>query len=107
MYGVLVVQSTKANKVGNSHICNCRFHKWGCLWPYPLLLVNNYKKCDAPRAYIIGGIVLELISKVQNIGICGGQSGAGAGFLRVLRFPLPIFIPPNNSPSSQSPGQAQ
>jgi hypothetical protein len=36
-------------------------------------------------------------------GICGGQSGAGAGFFRVLRFPLPIFIPPN-SPSSQSPG---
>jgi hypothetical protein len=32
-----------------------------------------------------------------------GQSGAGAGFLRVLWFPLPIFIPPN-SPSSQSPG---
>jgi hypothetical protein len=30
---------------------------------------------------------------------CGGQSGAGAGFLRVLRFPLPIFILPN-SPSS-------
>jgi hypothetical protein len=23
-----------------------------------------------------------------------GQSGAGVGFLRVLRFPLPIFIPP-------------
>jgi hypothetical protein len=30
------------------------------------------------------------------------QSGAGAGFLRVLRFPLPIFIPPiaPQSPSS-------
>jgi hypothetical protein len=26
-------------------------------------------------------------------GICGGQSGIGAGFLRVLWFPLPI-IPP-------------
>jgi hypothetical protein len=36
-------------------------------------------------------------------GICGRESGAGAGFLRVLRFPLPIFIPPN-SPLSQSLG---
>jgi hypothetical protein len=35
-------------------------------------------------------------------GVCGGQRGIGAGFLRVLRFPLPI-IPPI-SPSSQSPG---
>jgi hypothetical protein len=35
--------------------------------------------------------------------ICGGQSGAGAGLLTVLRFPLPIFIQ-QNSPSSQSPG---
>jgi hypothetical protein len=31
-------------------------------------------------------------------GVCGGQSGTGAGFLRVLRFALPI-IPPI-SPSS-------
>jgi hypothetical protein len=36
-------------------------------------------------------------------GICGGQSGAGAGFVRALRFPLTVFMPPN-SPSSQSPG---
>jgi hypothetical protein len=35
-------------------------------------------------------------------GVCGGQSGIGAGFLRVLRFPLPI-IPPI-SPSSYLPG---
>jgi hypothetical protein len=41
-------------------------------------------------------------SRVWSSGICGGQSGVGAGFLRVLRFPLP-FIPPN-SPSLQSPG---
>jgi hypothetical protein len=35
-------------------------------------------------------------------GICGGQTGAGAGFLRVLWFLLPIFIPPvaPQSPSS-------
>jgi hypothetical protein len=38
----------------------------------------------------------------ELMGICGGQSGAGAGFLLVLRFPLPIFIPPI-SPQSPSP----
>jgi hypothetical protein len=37
-------------------------------------------------------------SCVWSSGICGGRSGAGAGFLRVLRFFQPIFIPPN-SPS--------
>jgi hypothetical protein len=41
-------------------------------------------------------------ARVWSCGICGGQSGAGAGFLRVLRFPLPIFIPPI-SPQSPSP----
>jgi hypothetical protein len=38
-------------------------------------------------------------ARIWSSGICGGQSGAGAGFLREFRFPLPIFIPPN-SPSS-------
>jgi hypothetical protein len=38
-------------------------------------------------------------SWVWQIEICGGQSGAGEGFLRVLRFTLPVFIP-SNSPSS-------
>jgi hypothetical protein len=33
-------------------------------------------------------------ARVRSCGICGGQSGTGAGFLRVLRFPLPIRIPP-------------
>jgi hypothetical protein len=41
-------------------------------------------------------------ARVWSCGICGGQSGARTGFLRVLRFPLPIFIPPiaPQSPSS-------
>jgi hypothetical protein len=33
-------------------------------------------------------------TRVYSCGISGGQCGAGAGFLRVLRFPPPIFIPP-------------
>jgi hypothetical protein len=31
---------------------------------------------------------------------CCGQSGTGAGFLRVLRFPLPVLIPPTPPHSS-------
>jgi hypothetical protein len=38
----------------------------------------------------------------EACGVCGGQSVSGAGFLRVLRFPLPIILP--ISPSSYSPG---
>jgi hypothetical protein len=41
-------------------------------------------------------------SHVKSCRICGGQSRAGAGFLRVLRFPLPILIPPI-APQSPSP----
>jgi hypothetical protein len=40
--------------------------------------------------------------QVRSCGICGGQSSAGAGFLRVLPFPLPILIPPTASHSSSS-----
>jgi hypothetical protein len=39
-------------------------------------------------------------TRVLSCGICGGQSGAGVGFLRVFQFTLPIFIPPV---SQQSP----
>jgi hypothetical protein len=34
-------------------------------------------------------------SQVRSRGFCGGQNGTGAGFLQVIRFPLPILIPPN------------
>jgi hypothetical protein len=43
-------------------------------------------------------VAAQVRSQVWLSGICGGLSGAGAGFLQVLQFPRPIFIPPN-SPS--------
>jgi hypothetical protein len=33
-------------------------------------------------------------AQIKSCGICGEQSGTGAGFLQALRFPLPIIIPP-------------
>jgi hypothetical protein len=39
-------------------------------------------------------------AQVSSCEICGWQSGTGAGFLRVLRFPLPILIPPTAPHSS-------
>jgi hypothetical protein len=38
---------------------------------------------------------MKLHQYVVN-GICGGQSGAGAGFLRVLWFPLPANLHSTN-----------
>jgi hypothetical protein len=39
-------------------------------------------------------------SEVRSYSICGGQSDTGAGFLRVLRFPLPSIQP--TAPHSSS-----
>jgi hypothetical protein len=39
-------------------------------------------------------------AQVRSCGICGGQSGTRAGFLRVLRFPQPIRIPPTTPHAS-------
>jgi hypothetical protein len=44
-------------------------------------------------------------AQVRSCGNCGGQSSTGAGFLRVLRFSLPI-IPPT-APHSSSSGAGQ
>jgi hypothetical protein len=48
-------------------------------------------------------------AQVRSCGICGEQGGTGAGFLRILRFPLPILILPTapHSSSIYHPGLVQ
>jgi hypothetical protein len=68
------------------------------------LLSTSYKGCAIAQAVSrwLPTAVARVRARVWSCGICGGQSGTGAGLLRVLRFPLPIFIPPiaPQSPSS-------
>jgi hypothetical protein len=72
-------------------------------------LVASQEELSSMKLVILGLVVAQAVScwlltaaaqvRVRAAcGVCGGQSGTGAGFLRVLRFPLPI-IPPI-SPSS-------
>jgi hypothetical protein len=61
------------------------------------LLREHSRPCHSPCLPIAEARVRD---RVRSCGICGGHSGTGAGFLRVLRFPLPIFIP---SIAPQSP----
>jgi hypothetical protein len=39
-------------------------------------------------------------AQVESCGICGGQNGTGADFLRILRSPLTVLIPPTAPYSS-------
>jgi hypothetical protein len=42
----------------------------------------------------------RVLSQVNSCRICGGHSGTGIGLFQVLRFPLPILIPPKAPYSS-------
>jgi hypothetical protein len=66
-----------------------------------------------PMTVIMGRVITQAVNRwlhtaagqvrtlVKSCGICGGQSGPGTSFLRVLRFPLPILNPPS-APQSPS-----
>jgi hypothetical protein len=58
---------------------------------------RNTRRKPAPRGRAIAQAVSRSLPTAvvrgsrpdRHVGFCGGQSGAGARFLRVLRFPLP------------------
>jgi hypothetical protein len=75
----------------------------------PSVLVRLHKHSSQGRAIAqavsrwLPTAAARVRSRVWWDGICGGQNGAGAG---LLRFPLPIFIPPILYPHNH-PGQVQ
>jgi hypothetical protein len=46
---------------------------------------------DRAIAQVVSRRLPATAGLVQSCGICGGQSGNGAGFLRVLLFPLSVI----------------
>jgi hypothetical protein len=80
-----------------------RLHKLECTQ----LSQEDTSKCvdrtiaQAVRCWLTTSAV-QLLGRVRSCGICGEQSCIGAGFLRVLRFPLPLMSPtaPHSASSS-------
>jgi hypothetical protein len=88
---------------------NTSVHKKGT--PRMLVIRNGQNRCwlciavgtrsslenansNACKCYVVACRPVGFEPGSGNVGFCGGESGAGVGFLRVLRFLLPIFIPP-------------
>jgi hypothetical protein len=69
--------------------------------PYPEVVKSSPPRIHYFLKIIFGRAIAQAVSRWlptaavrglrtgRHLGFCGGQIGAGAGFLRVLRFPLP------------------
>jgi hypothetical protein len=86
-------------------------------YPWSLLTFCDVRSCGLVKVYRkIGRAIARTASRrlptaearvraqVKSCVICCGRSDTGAGFLRVLRFPLPILIPPTSPHSSSGAG---
>jgi hypothetical protein len=75
--------------------CHELFVEWARIW------TSSQESCDGrATAQAVSRRLptaeARVRAQVRSCGICGGQNCAGACFLRVLRFPLPILIPSTN-----------
>jgi hypothetical protein len=93
-HGDRTLRTERGNNTNTAGLCSKNFHDG----------TSGHKREQVPpgRGHAIAQAVSRRLpttaapvrAQVRSCGICGGQSGTGAGFLRVLRFPLPIVIPP-------------
>jgi hypothetical protein len=61
--------------------------------PYLTITQRRYlrlRTCHNSGNRWLPNSAVRVRARVKSCGICGGQNDTGAGFLRVLRFPLPI-----------------
>jgi hypothetical protein len=70
-------------------------------WRLAYLYVAG-RPCHSSGSCRLLSTTARVRSQVKSCGICGEQSVTGAGFLRILRFPLSIFITPTAPHSSSS-----
>jgi hypothetical protein len=68
--------------------------KDACIDANQLYLLELVDKAAPQLRLLVAGFTPRRLDFEPGSGICGGQSGAGVGFLQVLRFPLPSLIPP-------------
>jgi hypothetical protein len=80
-------------------VCMCMFAATVCLMSHTFHIILCLGRAVAQAASRWLPTEAARVRVRASSGVCGGQSGTGAGFLRVLQFPLPIIIPPI-SPSS-------
>jgi hypothetical protein len=68
---------------------------------FPKHGVSSLELISETRSYHSSGYAaVRVRAQVRSCCICGGICGNGTGFLEVLRFPLPILIPPTAPHSS-------
>jgi hypothetical protein len=84
------------------------WRSWSCSRYYPSLLLERRREAqktphltNMEECYLLSvtrplvpsaTATIPVRAQVRSRGICGGQSGTGAGFIRVFRFSLPILI---------------
>jgi hypothetical protein len=76
------------------------------LHPLILFLESSFHGRDIAQAVSrrLPTAAARVRAQFRSCGICSGQSGTGAGFLRVFLFPLPILILPTAPHSSSIRG---